>query len=101
MGTWSIPNTMAKARRLAKLLAKPLPAEGATDVLYDLVGDDRLFDSLGEAGGSSDVRYSVARKIEEWDAYYHESPESWRDSISPAVWEVLRRAYKKVLGRSR
>ncbi len=93
---------MAKARKLAKLLAKSLPAKKATDVLYDLVGDDHLFDAIGadvrDGFGQSDVRYAVAEKLKEWDEYYHASPESWRDKFSPATWVALRRAYKKILG---
>ena len=101
MGTWATPNTPAKARKLAKLLARPLPASRATDVLYDLVGDDRLFDTIGanirDGFGQSDVRSSVARKIKEWDEYYHATPGLWRNKITPATWAVLRRTYKKIL----
>ncbi len=97
MGTWSTPNTMAKANKLAKLLAKPLPGEKATDVLYDLVGDDDLFDNIDRQ--SSDVRRLVADKLEKWDSSYHAHPDSWFVTITPAMWVVLRRAYKKVLAR--
>lgn len=100
MGTWSTPNTMTKARQLAKLLARPLPANDATkNALYNLVGDDDLFDSIAQSKreGLRDVRWSVADKLKEWDEWYHARPDDWRDSISPQVWAVLRRAYRKVL----
>lgn len=101
MGTWSTPNTMPKARRLAKLLARPLPAEKATEILYYLVGDDRLFDDIGAEYATSDVRNIVARKLQEWDMSYHTHPDSWFDEFSPGVWSVLRRAYEKILRPAR
>ena len=53
-GTWAIPDTPKKKMELKKLLQRPikLGKEGndASDKLYDLIGDDSLFDALHEAG---------------------------------------------------
>lgn len=100
MGTWATPDTLAKAQRLAGLLARPLPASKAVRVLYDLVGDDRLFDAIDENRDSSDVRDIVARKLKEWDESYHEHRDAWRDEISLATWAELRHTYKKILARA-
>lgn len=100
MGTWATPNTPAKAREVADLLARPLSASRADRALYDIVGDDRLFDEIAECGATDDVRVLVARKLKEWDESYHKHPDSWFVEFSPATWEVLRRAYKKILARS-
>jgi hypothetical protein len=49
-GTWSLPDSSQRFDELKSLMADPLPvgpdALNATELLYDLVGDDELFDSL-------------------------------------------------------
>jgi hypothetical protein len=51
-GTWALPDTDAQQRELKKLMSEPLPvgtdAVNATEQLYDLIGDDELFDILAE-----------------------------------------------------
>jgi hypothetical protein len=49
-GTWALPDTPEKMTRLKDWLSQPRPlgpdAENVMDVLYDLIGDDALFDQL-------------------------------------------------------
>jgi hypothetical protein len=49
-GTWALPDTPKAAKKMQDLLGKPLivgpDATNATEQLYDLVGDDHLFDIL-------------------------------------------------------
>ena len=51
-GTWSLPDTPAAESKLKELMAEPLivgaDAMNATEQLYDLVGDDKLFDILDD-----------------------------------------------------
>ena len=51
-GTWALPKTPADREKLQTLMAKELivgpDATNATEQLYDLVGDDELFDILDE-----------------------------------------------------
>ena len=51
-GTWSLPDTPEQNAKLQKLMSQPLlvgpDATNATEQLYDLVGDDQLFDILGD-----------------------------------------------------
>jgi hypothetical protein len=51
-GTWALPDTPEAQDRLQELMSKELmvgpDAINATEQLYDLVGDDVLFDRLGE-----------------------------------------------------
>ena len=61
-GTWAMPDTPEKMTQLKDWLSQPRPlgpdAEDVTDVLYDLIGDDALFDQLGgmaEEDPSSDA----------------------------------------------
>ena len=51
-GTWSLPETPEQVNKLKELMSKELivgpDATNATEQLYDLVGDDELFDRLSE-----------------------------------------------------
>ena len=51
-GTWALADTPETQRQLKDLMSKPLivgaDATNATEQLYDLVGDDILFDRLGD-----------------------------------------------------
>ena len=51
-GTWALPDSPDTERQLKDLMSKPLivgaDATNATEQLYDLVGDDMLFDRLGD-----------------------------------------------------
>jgi len=51
-GSWALPDTEDEVGKLIELLGEPLPvgvdAQNATNALYNILGDDRLFDRLGE-----------------------------------------------------
>jgi hypothetical protein len=51
-GTWALPETPEAQKQLQELMSKPLivgaDATNATEQLYDLVGDDELFDRLSD-----------------------------------------------------
>jgi hypothetical protein len=55
-GTWAVPESPEDIQALQTLLAQPLEVgidgENATSALYDLVGDDELFDRIGEKAES-------------------------------------------------
>ena len=50
-GTWALPETDEDQQRLKELMSQPLMAgpdgTNATEQLYDLIGDDQLFDVIG------------------------------------------------------
>jgi len=61
-GTWALPKTPKQKKELKKLLSKPLKAKEATDKLYDLIGDDEMFDDIddyAEREPNDDVRPMV------------------------------------------
>jgi len=51
-GTWALPDSEDEVNELIELFGNPLPvgvdAQNATNALYNLIGDDKLFDRLGE-----------------------------------------------------
>ena len=55
-GTWAVPDSDDEVGKLIDLLSQPLPigvdAQNATNALYNIIGDDRLFDRLGELADS-------------------------------------------------
>ncbi len=72
-GTWALVDTEEEIQMLKDLLAKPLPCgpdgEYATEQLYDLIGDDQLFDEISdladEEGADADCREIVRARAEE------------------------------------
>jgi hypothetical protein len=71
-GTWAMPDTPEKKEQLVVLLSKELPvgadATNATEQLYDLVGDDVLFDqleTLADQDADADARGVVIARLQE------------------------------------
>lgn len=71
-GTWAVPETPEQEDRLRELLSQELivgaDATNATEQLYDLIGDDELFDRLGEIAQNdpnADVRQVVIDRLAE------------------------------------
>jgi hypothetical protein len=74
-GTWSLPDTPEKQSQLIELLSKDLlvgaDATNATEQLYDLLGDDELFDQLYELArrdANADARQVVLDRMQELSA---------------------------------
>lgn len=67
-GTWSIPETPEQVKKLSNLLKNPLDAETALDELYDVFGDDELFDTLEgmkKDEPETDVRHVVISRLKD------------------------------------
>jgi hypothetical protein len=71
-GTWQLPDTPEKQAKLIELLSTDLPvgadATNATEQLYDLIGDDELFDRLEELAvedANADARQIVLNRMQE------------------------------------
>jgi len=71
-GTWAIPDTPDKQERLVELLSSPVPfgpnGQNASSAIYDLIGDDDLFDELANAadefGPEADARMTILSHME-------------------------------------
>ena len=70
-GTWQTPDTPEKQAKLVELLSTDLPvgadATNATEQLYDLLGDDELFDqleALADRDANADCRQIVYDRMQ-------------------------------------
>ena len=71
-GTWQLPDTPEKQAQLLELMSTDLPvgadATNVTEQLYDLLGDDELFDqleALAERDANADARQVVYDRMQE------------------------------------
>jgi len=69
-GTWTIPNTEEQVAELEKLMQQELPvgvdSENASGAMYNIIGDDELFDMIGELGDedpAADSRIIIQRWV--------------------------------------
>lgn len=72
-GTWALPDTPEEQDRLRQLMSEPLPvgadATNATEQLYDILGDDDLFDQLSDLAAQdsdADARVLIKDKLEDF-----------------------------------
>jgi hypothetical protein len=71
-GTWQTPDTPEKQAQLVELMSTDLPvgadATNVTEQLYDLIGDDELFDqlhALAERDANADARQVIFDRMQE------------------------------------
>jgi hypothetical protein len=71
-GTWATPDTPEKQAQLVQLMSAELPvgadATNATEQLYDLIGDDELFDrlqALADQDANADARQTIYDRMQE------------------------------------
>ena len=69
-GTWAIPKTPEDLQQLQQILSKPLPygmdATNVTSALYDIVGDDSLFDKLHDLVDDLGEDADAVPAVKEW-----------------------------------
>ncbi len=103
-GTWSVPETPEQVEKLTILLKNPLNAEKALDELYDVFGDDELFDDLEVMKRNepeTDVRHVVIRRLKDMN-FIKEVRESWTipdSELASKDWgdaEKHKRTYKVI-----
>jgi hypothetical protein len=71
-GTWQLPDTPEKQSKLVELMSQDLPvgadATNVTEQLYDVLGDDHLFDQLEELAdrdANADARQVIYDRMQE------------------------------------
>jgi len=92
-GTWAIPIDLDAVNELQKLVSQHFPvgdnAENATSALYDIIGDDNLFDALGNASDNEGSDADARPVIKEWiDKFLLD--ESKLLEIDPEVLDALK-----------
>jgi hypothetical protein len=72
-GTWALPDTPEKQAKLVELLSDTLPvgadATNSTEQLYDLIGDDILFDQLhdlADQDANADCRQIIIDRLQQF-----------------------------------
>jgi hypothetical protein len=75
-GVWQLPDTPEKQAELVKLMSTELPvgadAINAKEQLYDLIGDDVLFDQLmdlADQDANADARQVIINRMQEMSEY--------------------------------
>lgn len=71
-GTWAVPDNKNAIEKLKSLMADKIPvgvdATNSTELIYDLVGDDKLFDDLYELAqtdSNADARPLIVKRLQE------------------------------------
>lgn len=89
-GTWAMPDTPEKVQALKAFMSKEQPlgpdAMNATSALYNIIGDDDLFDRLAELARfdpDADARIVVKDWIQD-----HQFDEQWQDMLRPVSVEL-------------
>jgi hypothetical protein len=89
-GTWSLPDTPEQQEKLKELMSQPLAAgpdgTNATEQLYDIIGDDVLFDAINDvAAKDPDANIwddeAVQRRMEDLGIYVVNPTEG--DEVAP------------------
>lgn len=69
-GTWAVPDKEDEVDTLRKLMEKPMKVGmngvDATSELYDLIGDDQLFDSIQELADIKGPDYDCRPEVVKW-----------------------------------
>ena len=87
-GTWAVPDTPEAERKLQELMSQELPvgpdATNATEQIYDLIGDDELFDQLemlARDDPDADARPLIQARLEDmgFDIGMNDQPDADQD----------------------
>ena len=62
-GTWAFPKTPSQALKLKELMSKPVYD---TEELYNIFGDDELFDKIDNLKSKQDIRSLIKARLEDF-----------------------------------
>lgn len=69
-GTWAVPETAEQMKQLSVLLSQPLAfgmdGTNVTSALYDVIGDDDLYDKLSELSDDMGAAADAVPAIKQW-----------------------------------
>lgn len=104
MGTWAVPNRIVLVERLEQAMAAPLTELVLCRDLHDVVGDDTLWDMVGEAAEAvpdADVRPLVAAHIEMMTRWMLPSDflQPWESGVRPRLEFIAERHAEDAMPR--
>jgi len=97
-GTWDNPDSIAKAKKLAKTMSKPIPKKDYASTLSGLIGDDDLYDRIEDAvrkddPQDTDVRWLIADKLKEWLKNLDQFIKPWNPQAIKIVKQIANKKY--------
>lgn len=93
-GCWALPNTVKKALKLKELLKEPIRAKDYMEV-YNLTGDDALFDSFYKYKKKDDIRKEIFEYLPGLIRTYKKDPEGFNFKLSDEVLQILEEILKE------
>ena len=109
-GTWAIPDSKEKMQKIQDILAKKTPgtksnAKNLANKIYNLFGDDSLFDDIGRLEDNPDpkvdLRDIIVKHLEDWNMKFKKGS-SYTITHAPKSWweaeEVEETAKKRKSG---
>jgi hypothetical protein len=89
MGSWALPTTAIKARKLKKLLQTPLSPKSAESEVWGILGDDLLFDDISLCRPNEDVRKIVKLYLRRYYVGYLKRPQDFYEKFTPAALKII------------
>lgn len=93
-GVWSLPFTAEQADELWRLMQNHLPCSDAPDMLYNIFGDDDLYDKFFEYEDDDDVRIEIQDSVKKLLKYYNSEPQSFKNEAEKEALETLEKITK-------
>ena len=81
MGTWAAPQTTDAAKQLKKLMKHPIKAEGGSNILWHLIGDDEFWDVVDAVKvlePNADIRPLIGWRIGDWVGQIDAGYSGWK-----------------------
>jgi len=98
MGTWTLPQSKKQAEKLSELLKKPLLLNNLEHKLYNLIGDDDLFDQIISDRNVFGSKHNYNKAIKEFlrglVERYENKPEDFTKAFEPEALEILKDCLK-------
>ena len=100
-GTWSLPYSEKSVDDFEEVMSSPIPVYKASDILFNLIGDDILFDEFNELeevfGKNHDARLAVISRLKEFLDDYDKNPENTKENLSEKNYNRLRKILQQTL----
>ena len=90
-GTWALPFSLDDAQQLTKIFKNKIPADKAERLLWNLIGNDELFDNLKYYQDEQDVRIPVAMKLKEWYKAYNKDRSTFSRIWDPRSMVLIKK----------